>query len=257
MWRFRHFLLFLFCIAYPIFGQDGEVFYDTRADYAFGLMVSSETLNDPAYADQFADFKDFVKKLEEKRLRIKNDTRFIQKLFYKVHRKYLKNYKKYSDFESLLINGDYDCVTGTALYALLLEKFGFDIDIWETTYHTYLTVNLEGNDKILLESTDPLNGFVTGSEEIAALISTFQSASGANDEEYTPVTVTQKIIELERLPGLLYFNVSVGLYNQYQPARALEKIHKGLDIYPSERLKYFNDFLEEIAAKHVARNSNP
>ena len=75
------------------------------------------------------DFQVFLEKLRSKRNQMKSDPRFFNYLFYKTHRKFLKQYQIHSSVEDLLRHGTYDCVSGTALYALILHHLGIEYEI--------------------------------------------------------------------------------------------------------------------------------
>ena len=75
------------------------------------------------------EINDFIIKLEEKKLSSKNDKEFLHYLFYKTHRKLLKQYTEYCPFDALIKDGTYNCLTGTALYAVLLNHFNFEFEV--------------------------------------------------------------------------------------------------------------------------------
>jgi hypothetical protein len=72
------------------------------------------------------DLSQFVDKLSAKRESFKNDEAFLNHLFVKTHQRFLKHYEEYVSFSSMINKGTYNCLTGTALYALLLDYFGFE-----------------------------------------------------------------------------------------------------------------------------------
>src|SRR5688572_21667209 len=94
----------------------------------------SQTVSKPNYLQQTAAFlatdgsiactavfENHLNEVFEKRSSFKNDQAFLQFVFNKTHRKFLKNFEAYSTFGELLKDGSYNCLTATALYALILE----------------------------------------------------------------------------------------------------------------------------------------
>lgn len=72
-------------------------------------------------------------------------------------------------FTELNKNGNYNCVTATALYGLLLNDLGIPFSIKETPEHVYL-IAYPKSDAILIESTDPLKGYRVFNDNYKALI---------------------------------------------------------------------------------------
>jgi len=109
-----------------------------------------------------------ISQLQKKRWKINSEMKFLAHLFYKLHKQYLRLYTDYPSFDAMIKSGRYDCLTGSALYALVLGKLGIEYNIIETNHHVYLIIKgKEGN--YLMESPDPLNGFVYQQSEIEYL----------------------------------------------------------------------------------------
>ena len=77
----------------------------------------------------------FSESLNHKRFRYKQEIDFWKHVYYKVHRKYLKTYSSPSTLNDVLVTGNYDCLSGTALYAMIFQALGADYQIIETNYH--------------------------------------------------------------------------------------------------------------------------
>lgn len=60
-------------------------------------------------------------------------------------------------------SGVFDCVSGSLILAGLLDYFGFDFKIVETTHHVFLEVEIS-DEVVLFEVTDPLDGFIIDNE---------------------------------------------------------------------------------------------
>src|SRR6187455_1654352 len=97
-----------------------------------------------------------VRKLREKQIKAGNKTAFIDYLFDKTRNRFLRNYAEYATFSETLTRGKYNCLTGTALYALLLNHFNIPYQVIETNYHIFLVAETE-NGRVLLEATDSEN----------------------------------------------------------------------------------------------------
>ena len=176
--------------------------------------------------------------LESKRHKFKNPQKYIEWVYYKVHHKKLKRYKQYSSLKETIESGNYDCVTGTALYAGIYKALGFDVYIKESTYHVYLIVKTERGD-ILIESTDPLNGVVSDPEEISGWENSVRigyAQSQSIDKTYNFKKISNRSISSNELLGLLYFNQAVRYYNAGLLTNSMGYIEAGLKCYPSDRM---------------------
>jgi hypothetical protein len=113
----------------------------------------------PAY-----DISNFVEKLTTKDLPGDN-VKFCRALFNRTRQQFFRRYTPYASFGETLNNGKYNCLTGTALYALLLDHFNIQYSIIETNYHIFLLAHTQ-EGTVLFEATDPTDGFVTDPKQI-------------------------------------------------------------------------------------------
>ncbi len=178
--------------------------------------------------------------LKKKKKRLASDEAFLRKVFYHIHRVYLKKYKPYQSFEKLFEKGEYGCLTGTALYALILQELDYQIEIRETNYHVFLLVTTE-NEKFLIESTDPLHGFLAGEKAISKRLKEISEKNMLADstDKYEFKCKINRTIQLEELIGLQYYNVATQYYNRGYFELALHFLHKSRQTYQSERQKEF------------------
>lgn len=198
-----------------------------------GLLVSDAS--DDQVLSWNQELLELTSKFASKKTRVKDPHFFLEGLFYRVHHKYLKNYSQYSSLTSLMENGNYDCVSGTALYAHLLGQLGFAYHIFETEYHIYLLVETK-DGSVLIESTDPATGFVNLPRKIDERIRIYKSdGQGRHQGE----------IGLVELAGLQYYNLAIDAYNNHQPYEALKFLEEGLELYPSHRLFDFQAVIYE------------
>jgi len=193
------------------------------------------------------DLFPLVQKLQEKQAKLGNKTAFIDYLFDKTRSRFLRNYTEYATFSETLSSGTYNCLTGTALYALLLDHFGIPYQIIETNYHIFLIAESD-NGRILLEATDAQNGFVRGEAGIEARIKEYrENLPLSNDRkklQYQYETNLYKQVTLDELAGLLYFNRAIVAYNQHDLPGATEKLARSIERYNSPRTAEFAAILQ-------------
>lgn len=195
----------------------------------------------------------FISKLEGKKLSFKRDKDFLHYLFYKTHRKFLKRYAEYCPFDALLKNGTYNCLTGTALYALLLDHFNFEYSVIETNYHIFLMVKTSDDDEVLFEATDPLDGFVDSNQEIQARINIYKQnkiLKNSDDKMYYRYNFDlYNTVSMEELLGLMYFNLSVDAYNNHDVSKSINYLDQSVKLYQSARIKNFARIILLTVAK--------
>jgi hypothetical protein len=88
----------------------------------------------------------------------KSDIKKIKFIYSYVHEKFLKVYKVKNCFSDIFENGEYNCVSATALYSIILSKLGVSYHIKEAPGHVFLIAN-PLKDKVLIETTDPKKGY--------------------------------------------------------------------------------------------------
>ncbi len=185
----------------------------------------------------------------------------LEKLFYKIHRKNLKWYDNYVTLNQLLEYGEYDCLTGTALYALILDELKIPYTIQEFDFHVLTIVHLPSKD-IILESTDRDYGFKTEQEDVARHLNQFLTP-GANQSgkrtvigNHATVTHGSEVnlqITLRELVGLQYYNLAIASYNEGLLFESKKYIDKAVVLHPSERIidtrNYINSTMPMVVVK--------
>ncbi|MGB3467138.1 MAG: hypothetical protein WBA74_17790 [Cyclobacteriaceae bacterium] len=205
-----------------------------------------------------AEFTYLVNTLQSKRDKFPSDRQFLQHVYRFVHRKSLKKYKKYVTLEETLSKpGYYDCLTGTLLYSLILDELGFDITIREFNYHVLLIVSLDKH-KILIESTDPVNGFVVGEQAIAQRIADYKEED-ASKKRYSVYGFTKAIdkeISVAQLVGLHFYNQAISYLNNLDMKGALPNISKAYALYPCERIREISKLINTDRLKGLLATSD-
>jgi hypothetical protein len=190
-----------------------------------------------------AELPAFIDKLESKRDNFKRDKSFVSYLFTKTHQKYLRHYTSYCSFSDLLNEGTYNCLTGTALYALLLDHFNIAYRIIETNYHIFLIAETK-EGSILLEATDPANGFVDNDTEIQKRIATYRAnilqRPVASKHYYNFNFDLYNEVTLDQVLGLLYYNYAIVTYNKQELVPTISYLDKAVTLYHSARVEEFS-----------------
>ncbi|AHM61297.1 hypothetical protein D770_15215 [Flammeovirgaceae bacterium 311] len=165
-----------------------------------------------------------------------SDRQLLHQLFYDVHRLYLKKFTQYTGLHALLKSGEYNCLSATAFYALLLERLDYKYEIIESVNHVVLLVKLQDGQLILLESTDPANGFLADKHAVKQRLQAIRDSEQAAGYYNLNLRIF-RAIDLRELAGLQYYNYAAWYYNQRNMALAADYLRKGQLLYQSERFE--------------------
>jgi hypothetical protein len=154
------------------------------------------------------------------------------KLIYKRVHASLNKYIENVTFTSTIIDGYYNCLTASALYASVLDYYKIPYQIVKRPGHVYLIVAPE-KQKIVLESTRPNDGLIRFTDK--------------NKKDYVNFLVEQKVIDkaeyestsINRLFNKYYFNDEV-----ITPRQMVALHYNNKAIFYFEKENYLEAFRE-------------
>ncbi len=191
-------------------------------------------------------FQYFIDKLAKKHERLQNDRAFLQHVFTKTHQQYLKNYAAFASLDETFERGDYNCLTGTILYSLILHHFHIEHEVIETNYHIFILAKTKQGE-VLLEATDPVNGFITSVQRIESQINRYkQNKVNADAPQKTYYRFKAEIfnrVSMAELRGLLYYNMAVNAFNQQKLQPAVQYLIRANALYASQRIEEFSQIM--------------
>ena len=202
------------------------------------FLGSDESLTLDELKDFQTKYKDLLQSLRAKKS--KNERQFLRRVFYQTKSTFLIKYKKMVNMSSVFRNNEYDCVTGTALYANLLKDLGYEYEIIEMEFHVFLIAHV-GKKKYLFESTDD-NGIVSNPKMIRRLLKKYNEGETSSEDVKLMAAQTnergvfRKVIDLAKLGGLQYYNLAVKAYLAKNDRLAWEQLQKANLIYPCNRV---------------------
>ena len=89
------------------------------------------------------EISNFLDQLKSRKKQLNSDEKFLEYVFFKVHRKYLKVFRPLTDFSQIFQEGKYNCLSATTFYAIILDYFNFQYDLIELPNHIFLKVALD------------------------------------------------------------------------------------------------------------------
>jgi len=219
------------------------------------INIVGNQVPDSIKTKYYTALKPLLAKLERKR--DNSIDYFLEHLFYKTHRKVLKRYTKYnSSLDEVLADGNYDCVTGSLLYAFILNHFNIPFKIIETDFHAFLIVKPDGKE-FIFEVTDPLSGFIADKKEVLKFkIKYFpdKNSLGLNSAEeigraYFTSSEGNTIyneVNFMQLYALQHYNQGILALNNKSYKKAVDELKMAKAIYPSRRVNAIMSISESL-----------
>ncbi len=199
-----------------------------------------------------------VNELDSKAAKNSADVNFLRHIFQKSSQRLFKKYEQHSTFNSMLSEGRFDCVSGSAALGMLLERYGYSYDIVETDYHVFIVVNMDGKE-IVLESTLPVGGMITAPSEVEKYLDAYKPAEFVSGKaisqrlagpeiDYSDNSIFRKV-SLTQLAGLQYYNDAIVHFNAQAFGQAVEQLSKAYLLYPSDRILGLRELSVDLAYK--------
>lgn len=219
--------------------------FEENHDYLAVLIASSGRGNDEILKKAEAQFEALYQSLNPEKLQKKSPKKKIKKIFKAVQNDLFIRYSLENQFIEVFENGRYNCVSATATYALLLNRFAINYRITQEPEHVYLTATFD-DLSIVMEGTDPQGGYVPITDKlIEAQINSLLNRKLITEEELNSPDAGKildelfpsKEINLEELIGVQYENKMVYNYESENYEKAYENALKALYFYDCERFK--------------------
>lgn len=173
--------------------------------------------------------------------------KYVKSIYDQVHSSFLQKYEAVIRFAEIFRTGTYNCVTASALYALVFEKLNVPYAIQEKPTHVFL-VAYPNQNNILVETTVPVFGYLTydtrykqnfiDNLKAQKLIGSTELQTQSVDELFNKYYFQSENISLEKLIGIHYMNDALFYEDRKDLKNALAQSEKAYLFYPSPRMKY-------------------
>jgi hypothetical protein len=177
----------------------------------------------------------------------KLDVKKVKFVYDYVHKRFLKVYKLQNSFTDIFTKGEYNCVSASALYAVIFSKLDIPYTIIEAPQHVYLVAYPQSH-KILIETTSPEKGYYQFSDNfITQYVKSLYSSKLIGELEYKTHTANQlfdtyyfnsKGLNLKEITGLQYSNYAIYHSDDKKYHEAIFEIKKAYYLNGYERNKY-------------------
>lgn len=219
---------------------------DSAAEVAL-LLAISEGMDFDKSAKVQRTIDNFRLELDSKNLASKSEDKKIKLLFNLTHKMFFEKYVHVSNFNKIFDAKEYNCVSATALYVILLKSYDIPFSIKEAPSHIY-SIAYPNSKGIILESTAPGNGYYApGSNDIQKAVNSLVKLKYVTQKEvdakgvrqvYNDFFYGEEDINLKQLAGLQYYNEALGYYSEEDYEMALNSAYKAEILYPSDKIEF-------------------
>jgi hypothetical protein len=225
------------------------------------LLAMSSTMTLDQETQIKNDLNSFIEELRVKVEKERSDKKRIDYIQQKTHQHFLTKYVEISPFHNIFKNGEYNCVSSTALFAYILQGLDIPFEVKQKPTHVYLVAYPESSI-ILLESTLPINGIFQLNEKQKNGLIRYLVSSNIIDESELETTdenaiifkyfYTDENVKPEVLVSFQYYNNAISLYNNELTLKAYESICKAELIYTCKAF----DFLKHEIVQNIAKDAS-
>lgn len=216
----------------------------TNLDLLLAISDGADEARVKAIGTYISDFRNL---LEKKKFSSRNEEKKLKILFDQTHERFFDKYTEVSNFDEIFRTREYNCVSATALYALILRSYGIPYQIKETPTHVY-TVAYPNTKSIVLESTAPQSGYYSpGTKDIEQAVASLVQSKYIKQSEvdkqgvvqvYNDFFYSKDNIDIRQLAGLQYYNEMIEYLQEEAYKPALNAARKSALLYPSEKIDY-------------------
>jgi tetratricopeptide (TPR) repeat protein len=211
------------------------------------FLTTSSTSTSETTSKISSQLSALADKLQTDGLSKKKNEKKVKTVYNEVHSTFLKKYQEEVRFNDIFLNGNYNCVTATALYALVFDKLGISYEVKEEPTHVYLLA-YPNAENILVESTSPLSGFLSFDDTfkknfIEALknqkiIGSSELTNKSTDELFNTYYFKRDKLDLQQLIGIHYCNDALFKRDKNDIKGAFQQMEKAYLFYKAPKTEY-------------------
>ncbi len=196
--------------------------------------------SDGSYKEMSSKIDEMVNEMKSSGIERKSLKKKIRIIYEKVHSTLFKKYQENIAFNEILKSGTYNCVTATAVYASVLNRFNIEYDIMEKPNHVYIIVT-QDEANIIMESTNPSSGIVSYDEKFkktyvkylndVKIISEDEYVNNSINELFKANFYNDDTINITQLAGLHYYNKGLKLIEKELFEKSSSTLNKAYILY--------------------------
>lgn len=171
----------------------------------------------------------------------------VRTIFELAHQQFLTKYEDKATFDRTMEGGQYNCVSASALYALIFEHYHIPYAIKQKPTHVYVIADPQASN-IMVEGTDPQGGYFLPDARFKKtyvdylvehkLVSQAEVAKAGTEEIFKQQFQADKTITLPQLISLQYYNQGVTALIDEDAERAYRALQKAEKLFPANETQY-------------------
>jgi len=253
----------------PLSDFESHVFkdyFENNAEDYFTLFMASDSTMTISRCNQYREqFRSLIEKYQAPQYLKMKESKRVKKIYQDIHDELLDKYVEDARFSDIFINGQYQCVTATMLYALIFCKLEIPFDIREMPTHVYLVAYPESH-YTLVETTNPHIGTITYTDNFKSkYVEYLRDSKIIGKSEYNYNTVDDLFqkhffknttISLKELVSLQYGNDGIYALMENDHKLAYLNFEKCYLFNPAERIKFLLEFSLALLLYQTDYNSD-
>jgi hypothetical protein len=176
-----------------------------------------------------------------------SDQKKIKYIYKYIHHRFFKMYELENSFSDIFESGVYNCVSGSAMYSIVLQAMHIPYQVVEAPQHVFLFAYPQTH-RIIIESTSPKNGYITYNEwYVQRFLNHLVESKIISKDEYEATHATELFnkyyfsengLTIQDLASIQYSNYAYYYAEKKQGEKALEEAKKAYYLSPTERSAY-------------------
>lgn len=202
----------------------------------------------PADADRaYESLINFTKVFMSPDFAILKPEKKIKQITKGAHTRYFKKYSTESYFSDVFARGDYNCVTGSIVYALVLKAISIQFEGRLNPTHVFL-VAYPKSTPILVEATDPNKGYIIYNNDFKnqfveylksnKIIDLGEYERSSKDELFQRYYFEQSVMSLKNIIGVQYYNIGLSQLSDRKFQDAFHSFMKAAYLFPEYKNFY-------------------
>lgn len=223
-----------------------KIYNESSDDYfsLFYIINSKKDTNDILQAKN--KLADHINDLKSKRVAQKDPKKAVKIIYNETHNLFFKKYELENHFNDVFDKGYYNCLSATAIFALILNELNIPYQI--NVYPNHVNLTVYPNDHgILIETTDPVKGYFSYDSKFKEkyisnlvdykMIDKSELYTNSIDSLFDQYYSNDEKSDLKGLVGLQYLNEGIFLSQKEIMDKAIEQVEKAYLLYPNESTK--------------------
>jgi hypothetical protein len=216
-------------------------------DYLALFMATDKTSTTSAFKEAEKKVSEIFAVLDKEELDKKSEAKKIKLIYKTVHDSFFKKYEYKNNFSEIFKNGNYNCLSASALYSIVLNKYHIPYSIKKAPGHVFL-LTYPSTYKILIETTDPVKGYFEYNEQMIAnyvnhlkkskMISEEEFKNKSQNELFEQYFLKDENVSIRQLVGLQYNNLALYEFENEKYLEAFQMMQKAYLFYPTEGTKF-------------------